>query len=220
MNVVDEGAINSHTNSRRAAIGRLVGSTAVAACAGIGLSPSLAAAASSDTDSVTKQTNLSEEELLAIVVEKDLVANQFLVSGRLTRSIYDEACVFTDEIDTYTLDKWITGTSRLFDANRSRVTLVPGSATISKSDGSLSFRFYEYLCFNIPFVKPITYLSGKLVLERSPSTGLITSYKEIWDQDVNTVVSQNSKLFTSGLSNDSLDADLETFGAKMESLFD
>eukprot|EP00961_Rhodomonas_salina_P103035 1385511-Rhodomonas_salina.1 len=28
------------------------------------------------------------------------------VTGDLTRALYDESCTFTDEIDTYTLDKW------------------------------------------------------------------------------------------------------------------
>ena len=38
---------------------------------------------------------------------KDLEEGQFLVTGALTRSIYDESCTFKDEIDTYTLDKWM-----------------------------------------------------------------------------------------------------------------
>mmetsp|Transcript_1998 Transcript_1998/g.5262 ORF Transcript_1998/g.5262 Transcript_1998/m.5262 type:complete len:205 (+) Transcript_1998:132-746(+) len=163
----------------------------------------------SNNNSNGKRTNLSEKDLLEIVVEKDLVENQFLVNGRLTRSVYDESCTFRDEIDTYGLDQWMTGTAKLFDGDRSRVTLVPGSV---KSDGgTIRFRFVEYLCFNVPLIKPIVYLSGTLYLTRSSSTGLITSYREEWDQDIYKVLTSESKLFTTGLTKESLDKDLESF---------
>ena len=41
---------------------------------------------------------------------------------------------------------------------------------------------------NIPLLQPKVYLSGKVILERDPKTGLITSYREKWDQDVNNLV--------------------------------
>ncbi len=53
-----------------------------------------------------KQYRLPPDKLAAIVT-KDLEEGQFLVTGALTRSIYDESCTFKDEIDTYTLDKWM-----------------------------------------------------------------------------------------------------------------
>jgi hypothetical protein len=108
-----------------------------------------------------------------------------LASADLTRQIYDESAKFTDEIDTYTLDKWIKGTKQLFVASKSEVTLTPDSLKVT--DDEASFLFSEYLCFNIPF-KPVVYLSGKLILKRDQETGLITSYQEVWDQDVNTVL--------------------------------
>ena len=43
---------------------------------------------------------------------------------RFTREIYDEAALFTDEIDTYTLPSFIKGTSALFVPERSVVKLV------------------------------------------------------------------------------------------------
>ena len=60
-----------------------------------------------------KQLNLPPN-VIAAIVEKDLVENAFLTNGKLTRSIYDEKAIFTDEIDTYGLDQWIKGTSKLF----------------------------------------------------------------------------------------------------------
>ena len=158
-----------------------------------------------------KQTNLSDAELIAIVVDKDLVENQFLVNGNLTRSVYDETCTFTDEIDTYGLDQWQSGTARLFDGGFSRVLLVPGSVQTTNNNNVLSFRFVEYLCFNVPVLKPIVYLSGTLFLTRSDKDGLITKYQEVWDQDVKKVLTSESKLFTSNLSRESLDRDLAAF---------
>ena len=55
-------------------------------------------------------------------LEYDIKENQFMVTGTLTRSLYDESCTFTDEIDTYTLDKWIQGTGLLFKNDYSKVT--------------------------------------------------------------------------------------------------
>lgn len=130
-----------------------------------------------------KKTNLSNEALRKIV-EHDLVDNSFLATGKLTRDIYDESATFTDEIDTYTLDKWIVGTQRLFVGEKSRVALV---GDIDVTSEQVSLRFDEDLMFNIPF-KPVVSLTGKLVLQRDPSTGLITSYREYWDQDVATVL--------------------------------
>jgi len=98
--------------------------------------------------------------------------------------VYDESATFTDEIDEYTMDKWIKGTKSLFVPSGSRVSLV---GDIDVSTKAVSFRFSEDLMFNIPF-KPVCSLSGKVVLERDENTGLITSYREYWDQSVNEVL--------------------------------
>jgi hypothetical protein len=131
-----------------------------------------------------KQLNLPPSEI-ASIVENDLVQNGFLTNGKLTRSIYDENAIFTDEIDTYKLDQWIKGTSRLFvGPPGSRVDLV---GSVDANEKEVVFRFDEDLMFNIPF-KPVVKLTGKVVLARDESTGLITSYREYWDQDVKTVL--------------------------------
>lgn len=49
--------------------------------------------------SAAKLTGLSPKELAAMV-QVDMDQNQFLVTGQLTRSIYDESATFKDEIDT------------------------------------------------------------------------------------------------------------------------
>ena len=130
-----------------------------------------------------KQTNLSDDDLRRIILS-DIVDKSFLVSADITRSVYDESATFTDEIDVYTMDKWIKGTKSLFIPSGSRVSLV-GDVNVSSSE--VNFRFDEDLMFNIPF-KPVCSLSGKVVLTRDEKSGLITSYREYWDQSVNDVL--------------------------------
>ena len=130
-----------------------------------------------------KFMNLSDEKVKEIV-KSDILKNQFLATGQLTRGIYDESSTFTDEIDTYSLDKWIAGTQKLFRGDKSTVRLV-GDVNVSKEQ--VDFLFDEDLMFNIPF-QPTVSLTGKVVLLRDASTGLITSYQEFWDQDVVTVL--------------------------------
>lgn len=130
-----------------------------------------------------KQTNISDNELKQIILA-DIVNKSFLVTADITRSVYDESAIFTDEIDEYTMEKWIKGTKSLFIPSGSRVSLV-GDVEVSKTE--VSFRFDEDLMFNIPF-KPVCSLTGKVVLTRDANTGLITSYREYWDQSVNEVL--------------------------------
>mmetsp|Transcript_14251 Transcript_14251/g.22438 ORF Transcript_14251/g.22438 Transcript_14251/m.22438 type:complete len:257 (-) Transcript_14251:884-1654(-) len=133
--------------------------------------------------STDKQLNLSDEDLKTIILH-DIADKDFLVSADITRSVYDESASFTDEIDVYTMDKWIKGTQALFIPSGSRVSLV-GDVEVNSAEAS--FRFDEDLMFNIPF-KPVCSLTGKVVLTRDPNTGLITSYREYWDQSVNDVL--------------------------------
>mmetsp|Transcript_25089 Transcript_25089/g.29040 ORF Transcript_25089/g.29040 Transcript_25089/m.29040 type:complete len:248 (-) Transcript_25089:97-840(-) len=143
---------------------------------------------SSSNNTGDKQYNLSSEAI-ASIVKSDLTENYFLTNGHLTRSIYDESATFTDEIDTYNLDQWIKGTSQLFvsptsKGSKSRVNLV---GDVMANDKEVVFRFEEDLMFNIPF-KPVVFVSGKVILARNEESGLITSYREFWDQDVGTVL--------------------------------
>lgn len=130
-----------------------------------------------------KLTNLSDSDLKQII-RSDIVDKSFLVSADITRSVYDESATFTDEIDVYTMDKWIKGTKSLFIPSGSRVSLV---GDVNVTPLAVEFRFDEDLMFNIPF-KPVCSLSGKVVLTRDEKSGLITSYREYWDQSVNDVL--------------------------------
>ena len=138
------------------------------------------AASATGTAVGEKRRNLSPAEL-AKVVQTDLEQNQFLVTGQLTRDVYDESATFTDEIDTYTLDKWIKGTAALFVGEQSHVDLV---GAVEASETEVKFRFTETLAFNLPLVKPKVPLTGTLILTRDASSGLITKYLEIWDTGV------------------------------------
>ena len=171
----------STRNSRREAMVRVL----KAAAASVTVTPIAVVATPVKNNMENKLYNLSNDEL-AKIIQKDVQVNQFLASADLTREIYDESATFTDEIDTYKLDQWIKGTKRLFVANKSSVELVPDS--IKVSDNEASFMFTEFLMFNLPVIKPTVYLSGKVILKRDLSTGLITSYQEVWDQDVAAVL--------------------------------
>ena len=162
---------NQQRNSRRS----FLSTTAVTAT----LFP-LRTVASTDS---AKQFNLSDDALKQIILS-DLVDKSFLVTADITRSVYDESATFTDEIDVYTMDKWIKGTKALFVPSGSRVSLV-GDVNVTPTE--VNFRFDEDLMFNIPF-KPVVSLTGKVVLTRDEGSGLITSYREYWDQNVNEVL--------------------------------
>ena len=106
-----------------------------------------------------------------------------MVSGAITNSLYLESATFQDEIDTYKKADWVKGTQKLFVAEKSHVELVEGSLVVSSA--AVNFRFNEYLQFRIPF-RPTVTLTGRVLLERDPTTGLISSYREFWDQDLKT----------------------------------
>eukprot|EP00633_Aureoumbra_lagunensis_P003151 CAMPEP_0197289330 /NCGR_PEP_ID=MMETSP0890-20130614/6564_1 /TAXON_ID=44058 ORGANISM="Aureoumbra lagunensis, Strain CCMP1510" /NCGR_SAMPLE_ID=MMETSP0890 /ASSEMBLY_ACC=CAM_ASM_000533 /LENGTH=119 /DNA_ID=CAMNT_0042760655 /DNA_START=462 /DNA_END=818 /DNA_ORIENTATION=- len=119
---------------------------------------------------------MSDSELAKIVTE-DVTERQFLATADFTRSLYDESATFTDEIDTYTMDKFVIGTKKLFDANRSHVDL---TSPVIVDATQAAFTFKETLCFNIPLLHPVVSLSGKVILKRDPDTGLFISYREFW----------------------------------------
>mmetsp|Transcript_29097 Transcript_29097/g.84564 ORF Transcript_29097/g.84564 Transcript_29097/m.84564 type:complete len:218 (+) Transcript_29097:66-719(+) len=158
------------------------GSAAFALGSTIAQRPALAADAAS-SDIKPKLTGISNEDLKRIIT-KDVVDNQFLVSADITREVYDESANFIDEIDTYPMQKWIVGTKRLFVAEKSRVSLV-GDVDVKKD--KIEFRFDEDLMFRIP-LRPVVSLTGRVVLDRDPETGLITKYQEFWDQSVGDVL--------------------------------
>ena len=141
------------------------------------------AAARADSDLQPKLRNLPAAKL-AEIVRDDLVQRQFLATGDFTRAIYDEGALFTDEIDTYTLPKFIKGTSALFVPSRSKVFLV---GDVMADANEVSFRFDEDLCFNIPF-NPVVTVTGRCVLTRDPESGLVVKYREYWDNTPNEVV--------------------------------
>ena len=150
-----------------------------AACLADGGQPGWAA-----TKNEGNHNKIQDDEELKRIVKADIVERQFLVTGDLTRSIYQPTATFTDEIDTYQMDQWMKGTQRLFVGEKSDVRLV-GDVEVSAE--KVEFRFDEDLMFRIPF-RPVVSLTGKVVLKRDESSGLITSYQELWDQDVVSVL--------------------------------
>ena len=126
-----------------------------------------------------------EDKEFASIVKDDITVRQALITADFTRPIYAEDCTFTDEIDTYTIDKYISGTKALFNAALSHVDLV-GNVDVGPSKAQ--FRFSEKLSFNIPF-HPYVLLTGRVELTRG-SDGLIHKSREYWDKTPLEVVSQ------------------------------
>mmetsp|Transcript_3755 Transcript_3755/g.4875 ORF Transcript_3755/g.4875 Transcript_3755/m.4875 type:complete len:219 (+) Transcript_3755:54-710(+) len=139
-----------------------------------------------------KLRNLSDEELKKIITA-DVLERSFLATADFTREIYDESSIFTDEIDSYPMDKFIKGTKALFVAEGSSIRLV---GDVMVTSDKAEFRFDEDLMFRIPF-RPVVSLSGRVVLKRDVDSGLITSYREYWDQDIPSVL--KTAKFTGGL---------------------
>ena len=169
------------TTSRRSAIKSLITPTLAPALAVLLQTP-LALADSAAAPLSPKQLNLSPSSISSIVTS-DVTSRQFLATADFTRSIYSESCTFTDEIDTYTLPKFVKGTKALFIPEGSAVTL---TSPVTATDDLITFKFSEYLQFNIPF-KPTVTLTGRVELKRD-SDGLISSYQEFWDQSVPSVL--------------------------------
>lgn len=147
------------------------------------MNPTMVSAADTENDSKSSLKLYTDDEIRDIV-QSDILERQFLATGNITKSIYDPRATFTDEIDTYALEQWVKGTQRLFVGQESSVRLV-GPVNVSRE--KIEFQFDENLMFNIPF-RPTVTLTGTVILSRDPITGLITSYREYWDQDVVTVL--------------------------------
>lgn len=131
----------------------------------------------------TERKNLSDLQLKEIVTQ-DLVQRQFLVTGNLTPHIYKPTATFTDEVYTYKMDEWIKGTKRLFVGEKSDIRLI---GDVHVSPEKVQFRFDGDLMFRVP-LRPTLALSGIVVLTRDRESGLITSYREFWDNDVISVL--------------------------------
>lgn len=147
------------------------------------LAPAAAAAVSSSSK---KLYNLSNEDLAAII-KQDCREKQFLYTADMTKAIYDDAATFKDGsgIDgSYPMEAWIRGCNLLFDAGQSQCKIL--EHTMSVTNQQVWFRFTETLTFRTMW-QPRVYLTGTVVMKRDPQTGLIMSYEEQWDQDMNEI---------------------------------
>ena len=86
-----------------------------------------------------KRTGLTSKEITHIVAA-DITERQALITADFSRDIYSEQATFKDEIDTYPIDKYVSGTKALFDASKSHVDLV-GEVTTKDKDSIVVFKF-------------------------------------------------------------------------------
>lgn len=139
-----------------------------------------------------KLYHLSTEKLVEIL-HQDIHERNSLVTADFTRSIYENTCIFKDGsgLDgAYPMMPWILGCKLLFNGDKSRARIVKDSLQVSGQ--KITFRFESDLEFRGPF-SPQVLLSGRVEMLRNPETGLISSYREIWDKDVLDIV-KNAKL--------------------------
>ncbi|KAJ1616920.1 hypothetical protein T492DRAFT_1103723 [Pavlovales sp. CCMP2436] len=109
----------------------------------------------------------------------DIVENRFMVTGQLSEDLYADTALFQDEIDTYDLPSYVRGTGMLFDGAKSDFKLV---GDLEFKGQTIRYRFDEILSFKIP-LGPRSRVSGVVELVRGED-GLITKYREFWDQSV------------------------------------
>jgi hypothetical protein len=156
-----------------------------AAHAASGNDDALLPVSSSSSSSGGTKKILSDDELKAIILS-DIIDRQFLVTGHLTLSAYEPTARWQDEIDSYEIKQWVTGTEKLFVGEQSSVRLI-GDVVVTPLQAE--FRFDEDLMFRLPLgLRPVVHLTGRVVLNRNPVTGLVSFGREIWDQDVSTVL--------------------------------
>jgi hypothetical protein len=133
-----------------------------------------------------KKRNLSNDELAAII-KSDSRERQFLYTADFSTSIYDDKARFKDGSDidgAYPMHAWIRGCKLLFDPNQSQCKIL--EHTLKVTNRHVQFRFAETLTFNT-VLRPRVYLTGTVVMKRDEHSGLIVSYEEKWDQDMNEV---------------------------------
>ena len=108
-----------------------------------------------DKAAAADKLNLSDEELKKIVKD-DILERKFVATGNLTPEIYKPTATFTDEIDTYGMKQWMTGTQKLFVGDQSKVSLL---GDVEVSPEKVQFRIDEELVFRIP-LRPRVFLSA------------------------------------------------------------
>ena len=155
----------------------------------IAQSTTVAAAGIIPQQADNKLHHLSRESLRDMMLQ-DVHQRNSLVTADFTQTIYEDSCRFQDGsgLDgAYPMKPWILGCKLLFKGDKSQTTILEESLIISSRQ--ISFRFESDLEFRGPF-RPQVALSGRVVMTRNPLTGLISSYREIWDKDVFEIVKE------------------------------
>jgi hypothetical protein len=141
------------------------------------------------TDAMSQSTTHEKlhnlpNDVLAQMILQDAKERNSLVTADFSQSIYDDDTIFKDGsgLDgAYPMAPWILGCKMLFNEQNSLSTIV--EETLVATLSHITFRFEGDLEFRGPF-SPQVFLTGQVIMTRDPVTGLINSYKELWDKDV------------------------------------
>jgi len=137
-----------------------------------------------------RQSNAHEKlhnlpnDVVAQMILQDARERNSLVTADFSQSIYDNQATFKDgsSLDgAYPMAPWILGCKLLFNERNSRTNIIEDTLVVTSSH--VTFRFEGDLEFRGPF-SPQVFLTGQVVMTRDPVTGLINSYKELWDKDL------------------------------------
>ncbi|KAL3686908.1 hypothetical protein R1sor_013217 [Riccia sorocarpa] len=130
----------------------------------------------SDASEQAKQTNLSIEDVKKII-EEDFITRDYLVTGDMTFSIYNENCRFNDPTTKVSgVEKYSKAVKSLFDPKGSKTDLVNIEVSGPRSidvkyilTGFLNLPWHPYIA---PYEANARYTLGE--------DGLIESYDEEW----------------------------------------
>lgn len=118
------------------------------------------------------------------ILLSDVAERNSLVTADFTPAIYEDTCRFKDGsgLDgAYPMMPWILGCKMLFNEHKSRANILAESLVVTAEH--ISFRFESNLEFRGPF-SPQVFLTGMVIMTRNPLSGLINSYREVWDDSV------------------------------------
>eukprot|EP00899_Mesostigma_viride_P011470 jgi/Mesvir1/20323/Mv19913-RA.1 len=118
-------------------------------------------------------------ETIAKILKQDIIERDYLVTGRLTREIYDENCTFADPTANFGpgLQRFLDGVDRLFYKPGCSLELV-GDVKILDSK-TIEARWKEVASFNV-WLHPKTYYGGKSTLTLNDEN-LVVFHQETWD---------------------------------------
>ena len=121
---------------------------------------------------------------LVQIVKDDFTQRKYLVTGNLTKEVYDDHCHFADERDDFGdigLDRWASAVNFLFIGEKSKLALT-GPVEFDEAKRTITFTGWRQVdVFRLPGSPHTPVFSGHTVLTLDPTDNVIIDHKESWD---------------------------------------